>query len=119
MFVACSFDRAIAMWGKKDPTVKVFVCGFIVVLVSACAERRQISTFEMMNIRRSAENAERSVEEVNRYTGELKAKNDRLAELITQLKRTADGIEQYSSICESKIENWDKSTLPRSKGIIR
>jgi hypothetical protein len=115
----CSFGRAIAMWGKKALAIKFLVFGFVVVLVAACAERRQVSTFEMMNIRRSTETAERDAEEVNRYAGELKTKNDRLEELVARLKYAADGLEQHASMCENKIQNWDRATLPRSKGAVR
>lgn len=107
------------MQWKKALILKLIISGVIVILSVACAESRQISTFEKMNVRRSTEAAERSAGEVNRYAGELKLRNDRLEELTNQLKRAADRLEQQAEIGEGRVQRWDKATLPPARGAVR
>ena len=76
-------------------------------LLSACAYDKQVSTWDIVQVRRLAEAAEASAQKTERMVRELQSRNVRLEELVLELRRKAE-------IAEKKENEFgEKAGLPR------
>jgi len=70
--------------------VKPIIFALGLCLLAACAYEKQVSTWDVVKVRRSAEAAERSAQKTERMLHELQSRNVRLEELVLELRRKTE-----------------------------
>ena len=83
---------------------KKSIC-LLLILASACiscAHYKEVSTYEKMSVRRSAEEAKERASAAQAEYFAIQQKNEELMRIIAQLRQQADAAEIQSGECERK-----------------
>lgn len=90
--------------GKIPLKVSTFLCAVLLLLQSSCSSSEpQISTLEIVNFRRQAEESAQRGSRAEKAADSIKAGKDELEEIVLQLSRSANKAESESSICQRKL----------------
>ena len=79
---------------------KIFaVISILLLFAAGCAQQHPISSFEMMQVGRSADTAERTAEQAKSSSKRASQLNQELESVVNKLKSTAAQAEQCASRC--------------------
>ena len=99
--------RGLAVFGKtmhSKTCIKILSATVLIGLLASCAREPEITTFELVQIKREAETAEISAKEARHYVDEIISQRRDIRGLIRALDETAASTEGQVGVCEVKIK---------------